>query len=62
MSMKNQLKKSLPNLPLILRGGMEGINNLGPINLPRSLRHAFLVMTVQLKQNPASFLKAGEKT
>ena len=96
MSMKNQLKKSLPNnsdyiccfsrcrglttksliawlnktilklfyfrSPLILRGGMEGINNLGLINLPRSLRHAFLVMTVQLKQNPASFLKAGEKT
>jgi len=28
MSMKNQLKKSLPNLPLILRGGMEGIKLL----------------------------------
>jgi len=26
--MKNQLKKSLPNLPLILRGGMEGIKLL----------------------------------
>ncbi len=28
MSMKNQLKKSLSNLPLILRGGMEGIKLL----------------------------------
>ena len=28
MSMKKQLKKSLPNLPLILRGGMEGIKLL----------------------------------
>lgn len=31
---------------------MEGINNLDLINLLRSLRHTFLVMTGRLKQTP----------